>query len=326
MNSPSLPALAVESLEESSTAGAPSVPSKSTITVAGYSCSARMTASLSHSPSGTTSRPSTGDPGLDAWISSRAASRARTSAPPDAVPASPENARDSGRKWPGLLAKYDHATSSWKTAQCSLFEDSEPSLEIWPRWGSMRNGVAYQRQKPARLTSGNGFGFWPTPRSCSAMAATITPESAWSENRFPNLETIVGRRTWPTIRSTDADRGGRGDLIQAIRGNPNSHYRMWQTPVSDGALDRKAGKFNCRGEPKLSAEVLLLSSHGQQTQRMRLNPEWVEWLMGWPLGWTDLKPLGMDRFREWLRQHGLNCSGIELHPIRGCLHVDVDLQ
>ena len=24
---------------------------------------------------------------------------------------------------------------------------------------------------------------------------------------------------------------------------------------------------------------------------MRLNPDWVEWLMGWPIGWTDLKPL-----------------------------------
>ena len=26
-----------------------------------------------------------------------------------------------------------------------------------------------------------------------------------------------------------------------------------------------------------------------------LNPTWVEWLMGWPLGWTDLKPLEMDK-------------------------------
>jgi len=26
-----------------------------------------------------------------------------------------------------------------------------------------------------------------------------------------------------------------------------------------------------------------------------LNPTWVEWLMGWPLGWTDLKPLVMDK-------------------------------
>ena len=34
-----------------------------------------------------------------------------------------------------------------------------------------------------------------------------------------------------------------------------------------------------------------------------LNPEWVEWLMGWPIGWTALEPLGTDRFRWWLRSH-----------------------
>jgi hypothetical protein len=34
-----------------------------------------------------------------------------------------------------------------------------------------------------------------------------------------------------------------------------------------------------------------------------LNPEYVEWLMGWPIGWTDLQPLAMDRFRQWLEEH-----------------------
>lgn len=29
-----------------------------------------------------------------------------------------------------------------------------------------------------------------------------------------------------------------------------------------------------------------------------------EWMMGWVIGWTDLQPLGMDRFRQWLRLHG----------------------
>jgi hypothetical protein len=28
-----------------------------------------------------------------------------------------------------------------------------------------------------------------------------------------------------------------------------------------------------------------------------------EWLMGWPIGWTDLKPLETDRFQSWLLQH-----------------------
>ncbi|MNJ30270.1 hypothetical protein D3C77_248670 [compost metagenome] len=37
------------------------------------------------------------------------------------------------------------------------------------------------------------------------------------------------------------------------------------------------------------------------------NPTWVEWLMGWPSGWTDLKPLEMAKFREWLQQHSTAC-------------------
>jgi hypothetical protein len=40
-----------------------------------------------------------------------------------------------------------------------------------------------------------------------------------------------------------------------------------------------------------------------------LNPEWVEWLMGWPIGWTGNESTGsaMDKFRQWLRSHGV-CS------------------
>lgn len=42
-----------------------------------------------------------------------------------------------------------------------------------------------------------------------------------------------------------------------------------------------------------------------------LNPEWEEWLMGWPIGWTELKPLAMDRFLEWRRQHSPCLTQIE---------------
>ena len=34
----------------------------------------------------------------------------------------------------------------------------------------------------------------------------------------------------------------------------------------------------------------------------RLNPAWVEWLMGWPIGWTLLEPLedlGRWGFDDW---------------------------
>jgi len=34
------------------------------------------------------------------------------------------------------------------------------------------------------------------------------------------------------------------------------------------------------------------------------SPAWVENIMGWISGWTDLKPLGMDKYQRWLDSHG----------------------
>ena len=33
----------------------------------------------------------------------------------------------------------------------------------------------------------------------------------------------------------------------------------------------------------------------------------LEWIMGWPIGWSALEPLEMARFRQWLLLHG-RCS------------------
>jgi hypothetical protein len=35
-----------------------------------------------------------------------------------------------------------------------------------------------------------------------------------------------------------------------------------------------------------------------------LNPEWVEWLMGWPIGWSGFRALETDRYQLWLLSHG----------------------
>lgn len=34
------------------------------------------------------------------------------------------------------------------------------------------------------------------------------------------------------------------------------------------------------------------------------NPEYVEWMMGWPIGWTALSELETGRFQSWLQAHG----------------------
>jgi hypothetical protein len=33
-------------------------------------------------------------------------------------------------------------------------------------------------------------------------------------------------------------------------------------------------------------------------------PEFAEWAMGWPIGWTESKPLETDKFQQWLLSHG----------------------
>lgn len=36
----------------------------------------------------------------------------------------------------------------------------------------------------------------------------------------------------------------------------------------------------------------------------RPTPQNHEWLMGWPIGWSDLRPLETDRFQQWCERHG----------------------
>ena len=61
-------------------------------------------------------------------------------------------------------------------------------------------------------------------------------------------------------------------------------------------------------EATTMAEIQMRPASSQSLRRVesggKLNPRWVEWLMGWPLGWTDLKPLATAKFQQWLQQFG----------------------
>lgn len=49
------------------------------------------------------------------------------------------------------------------------------------------------------------------------------------------------------------------------------------------------------------------SSLKDQTSRRRLNPKFVEWLMGLPVGWTDYGPLATPSWRNALPRHSEPC-------------------
>jgi hypothetical protein len=82
---------------------------------------------------------------------------------------------------------------------------------------------------------------------------------------------------------------------------PNAVRNMWPTPIR---RDCRTFKGGARMKNSSGTEPLVVVVGGMQTQPTALNPEWVEWLMGWPEGWTDLRPLATDKFQQWLRAHG----------------------
>jgi hypothetical protein len=134
-----------------------------------------------------------------------------------------------GNRWRESLAKYDPNTSSWRTHQCLLFEESTESLEIFSRWGMMRDGELYPLQIAMPHMKENEFGskdfYTPTARDWKGMSGKGFRER----------------------------HGEKKNLADFLGGVPN--------------------------------------------------PEFSEWLMGWPIGWTDLKPLEMGKFQLWRQQH-----------------------
>ena len=75
----------------------------------------------------------------------------------------------------------------------------------------------------------------------------------------------------------------------------------WPTP------DANMGKRGYQNPEKLNQTTHQLSVNDIAMKRYgikKLNPQLCEWLMGWPLEWTDLNPLGTDKFHLWQQQHG----------------------
>ncbi len=68
---------------------------------------------------------------------------------------------------------------------------------------------------------------------------------------------------------------------------------MFPTPTVNDSKNNNPPSQALRNTPPLNVEI-----------GFNMSPMWVEWLMGWPIGWTALQPLVTDRFRQWCASHG----------------------
>ena len=251
--------LVEEYLGENFSDGEQSVPLNGNPIQQAYCAPDKMTDFSRLSRFGMTYKPLTESRGQELLTLYLEDSLAKTSQQREKAMALMEPDQECGDTWRGWLAKYDPDSCSWKTPQCSLLGEEQESLEILPKWGMTVNGLLWEQPTLMPHINGTECGLlpnWPTPvHSEARQGLQIRREG--KKGTQTSLSTAV--LTWPTPR-TKGMCGGSGswDLL-----NKN-------TTVEEA---RQMGAGN-----------------GGQ-----LNPTWVEWLMGWPLGWTDLKPLVTDK-------------------------------
>jgi len=217
--------------------------------------------------------------------------RARTSAPPAKAQELTESAADFGRKWPGLFAILDRNTSSWKTPQYSLLGGLDAFSETWTRSGTMRNGQCYLLPMLEHRILEKGYGYWPTPVASEATAGARTPDG----KRGARLTDIVKRpELWPTPTASMIT---TADIEQAkYHSSKRPSYQDAKMPYpTPNTIDAKGGTRRAQGKKN---QTQLCHIVGGQ-----LNPTWVEWLMGWPLGWTDLELLATGKSPLPRQQH-----------------------
>lgn len=175
-----------------------------------------------------------------------------------------------------LQTHYNLDTCSWKTSQQSLAETTEeclePLLETLPNEATMRCGVVYPLPKLVLTTNEIGGGAWPTPRASDVEGGVVQ-------------DVIYEKNSYYRINSKGVRFGVK--LRDAVN---YQNIKMWPTPMAHenrlGYQNRNNGK---KGSQKSLTTEVIDDMGGRDKVIGQLNPQWVEWLMGWPIGHTELK-------------------------------------
>jgi hypothetical protein len=275
---------------------------------------------------GMTSEPLTEPLGAALLTWYREGFRARTSAAPEREQASKASGPACGKKWRGSLAKYDPDTCSWRTAQFSLLGGLELFSETFPRWGTMRNGECSERTTPVLRIEGRGSGYWPTPKASRDGVSPKTIEMVRNGLAEMSLARIMympekwpantPSGNWPTPTCADA----YTDKLQSSQQKEGSMHsvnlsqavKMWPTPCASDDRDRgNMANPAIKRRVEMGKQVMLSMAVKEDVGGGQLNPDWVEWLMNWPVSWSSLTPLSHEHFNEWLARTKAGATRIQ---------------
>jgi hypothetical protein len=153
-----------------------------------------------------------------------------------------------------------------------------------------RNGLPARVRKMAQE--------WPTPMTNGLRGGSGAP---------PDLQQRI-RGTVPTPTRNDSTSGkdargrqGGASLKQTIRNGFDDVMRSIEDPAeaemsypTPTALHGLNGGSNARAALERHPHASELTQYGE------LNPDWVEWLMCWPIGWSSTEPMEPEDIERWL--------------------------
>jgi hypothetical protein len=167
------------------------------------------------------------------------------------------------------LANYDPNMQSWRMSEDTFLSDSLPFLAKWPPSGTTRSGNLFPRPQLVRLIGGRESSLSPTP---SGNWPTPTVSDIYTGN----------------LKSSQQKDGSMHSvtLPQAVKMWPTPTTANWMTSTSV-----ESTREHMKNGEKYSSRIMQAVALEEATSTGHLNPMWVEWLMGFPLGWTDLEDL-----------------------------------
>ena len=139
---------------------------------------------------------------------------------------------------------------------------------------------------------------WPTPRVSSANGPSQSEIELGNPKKRLETEVIVREPAqWPTPTAQEAEKAGfhaKGQMGQSLSAMAKRGELSWPTPSTRDHKDNPGmakTSINADGSIRNRTDQLarkVFSVGDTPPGGGHLNPDWVEWLMGVPTGWTEL--------------------------------------
>ena len=249
--------------------------------------------------SGLTCPPSTAEDFADSWIALLARTRANRTVSPAHV-LEPMMTASSSTNLFGSSTKCGLAVSFAKTSQGMRTDSSQPLSQLSKGWATALRQEYSARPKWGQVTDGNDCSSWATACARDHFPAHTKEYIATKKAQGHGMRNLNDEAThWQTPKVAS---GGWEKQKDGSRKLTRGESENWPTPTvrdhkgsSGDSIIRKDGlsrmsQLDTKAEQGFHTLPLDQTTQDGPTlsnKPRRLNPLFVQWLMGWPIGWTN---------------------------------------